>query len=157
MGGATGDEPMNDQAEYLEAKRKPGETYRIVDALDPHEMNTGPFYWRRREEEGLKFAFVAEQKHCNSGGIVHGGLLMTFADMVMCVAGQEGTTDQGVFTISFNSEFIASAKVGETVKARTEVTRRTGRMAFVRADIYTENDLVMTCSAVLRRIPAPMD
>lgn len=148
---------MEHSEDYIASKRQPGQSYRIVDTLDPHEMNTGPFYWRRRDEDGLKFAFVAEQKHCNSGGIVHGGLLMTFADMVMCVAGQEGTNDQGVFTISFNSEFIASAKVGETVKARTEVTRRTGRMAFVRGEIYTENEMVMTCSAVLRRIPAPVD
>mgnify|MGYP002266223795 FL=1 len=100
----------------------------------------------------LRFAFRAEEKHCNSGGIVHGGLLMTFADLMMCAAGTVGTTDRGVFTVSFNAEFMASGNLGEIIKARSEVVRRTGQMVFMRGEIYTDERVILTCSAVLRRM-----
>ncbi|WP_416897591.1 MAG: PaaI family thioesterase [Minwuia sp.] len=144
---------MDKDTDYFERKRKPGDRYRVFDDQDPHEINTGPFYWRKREDR-LRFAFLAEPKHCNSGGIVHGGLLMTFADLMMCGTATQGTDDRGVFTVSFTSDFMASGMEGELIKARAEVVRRTGQMVFVRGEIYTDDKIIMTCSSVLRRIHA---
>ncbi|WP_417516400.1 PaaI family thioesterase [Minwuia sp.] len=144
---------MDKTADYFERKRNPGERYRLFDAEDPHELNTGPFFWRKRDDR-LRFAFMAEAKHCNSGGIVHGGLLMTFADLMMCGTATEGTTDRGVFTVSFNAEFMASGNEGELIKARADVVRRTGQLAFMRGEIYTDDRIILTCSAVLRRMRA---
>lgn len=142
---------MDKDADYFAAKRNPGERYRVFDPKDPHETNTGPFFWRMRDDQ-LKFAFKAEEKHCNSGGIVHGGLLMTFADLMMCAGGTVGTTDRGVFTVSFNADFMASGNRNEIIKARSEVIRRTGQMVFMRGEIYTDERVILTCSAVLRRM-----
>jgi acyl-coenzyme A thioesterase 13 len=144
---------MDRNDDYFERKRNPAGNYRLFDPEDPHEINTGPFFWRKRDDR-LRFAFQAEPKHCNSGGIVHGGLLMTFADLMMCGTATEGTTDRGVFTVSFSSEFMASGNEGELIKARAEVVRRTGQMVFVRGEIYTDDRVIMTCSAVLRRMRA---
>jgi uncharacterized protein (TIGR00369 family) len=144
---------MEQDDDYFARKRNPGASYKLFDPEDPHEINTGPFFWRKRDDR-LRFAFQAEPKHCNSGGIVHGGLLMTFADLMMCGTATAGTTDRGVFTVSFNSEFMASGNEGELIKARAEVVRRTGQMVFVRGEIYTEDRVIMTCSSVLRRMRA---
>lgn len=144
---------MDKDTDYFERKRNPGDSYRLFDAEDPHEINTGPFYWRKREDR-LRFAFQAEPKHCNSGGVIHGGLLMTFADLMMCGTATEGTSDRGVFTVSFNAEFMASGLDGELIKARAEVVRRTGQMVFVRGEIYTDDRVILTCSSVLKRIKA---
>ena len=40
---------------------------------------TGPL-WTRREANGWGYAFVAEARHTNPAGIVHGGMLMTLVD-----------------------------------------------------------------------------
>lgn len=144
---------MDPDKDYFERKRNAGSSYRVFDDMDPHESNTGPFYWRKRDGQ-LRFAFVAEDKHCNSGGIVHGGLLMTFADLMMCGAATEGTTDRGVFTVSFTGDFVASGEKGELIKARAEVVRRTGNMVFMRGEIYADDKIIMSCSSVLRRIRA---
>lgn len=144
---------MDDTTDYFANKRNPGERYRHFDPEDPHEVNTGPFYWRKKDGR-LRFAFRAERKHCNSGGIIHGGLLMTFADLMMCGTATEGTTDRGVFTVSINAELMASGNEGELIKARAEVVRRTGRMVFLRGEIYTDDRVILTCSSVLRRILA---
>ncbi len=142
---------MDRDTDYFAAKRNPGDRYKVFDPKDPHETNTGPFFWRKRDGR-LRFAFEAEEKHCNSGGIVHGGLLMTFADLMMCATGTEGTDDNGVFTVSFNAEFMASGNRGEIIKARAEVVRRTGQMVFMRGEIYTDERVILTCSSVLRRM-----
>lgn len=142
---------MDPDKDYFEHKRNPDERYRIFDPADPHETNTGPFFWRKRNDQ-LRFAFVAERKHCNSGGIVHGGLLMTFADLMMCATATEGTADRGVFTVSFTADFMASGNEGELIKARAEVTRRTSQLVFIRGEIYTDERIILTCSSVLRRM-----
>lgn len=144
---------MEDKTDYFANKRNPDEHYRHFDPEDPHEVNTGPFHWRKKGGQ-VQFAFRAERKHCNSGGIVHGGLLMTFADLMMCGTATEGTDDRGVYTVAFNAEFVASGEEGDLVKARAEVVRRTARMVFIRGEIYTGDGVILTCSAVLRRIRA---
>lgn len=124
--------------------------YRIIDERDPFEVGTGPFYV---PESGDDFHLLlpVEAKHCNASGVVHGGLLMTMADVTVCAAAIRGTSDERAITVSLTADFIAAGQLGDLLEARAEVTHRTGSLAFVRGQIATADRILLTCSAVIKR------
>jgi uncharacterized protein (TIGR00369 family) len=95
----------------------------------------GPM-WRRQAEDGANsLGFVAAAHHANPGGVIHGGMLMAFADeflggMVFLAVGR-----QRIVTIQLNTHFIGAVRVGDFVEATGEILRRTRSLAFVRGII----------------------
>lgn len=132
------------------------ESYQTDAGFDPAEDHIGPFYYRvdkyRADERGWRYAFRADSRHCNASGIVHGGVLMTFADYGLCMQATDHYQNESCLTVSFNSEFVAAAQIGDLVECTAEVTRKTGSMAFVRGEIFTSEQVVMTFSAVVKRL-----
>ncbi len=126
--------------------------YQPYPVRDPFEDGVGPFLYTS-DADGFRAAFQVEPAHCNSGGTVHGGMLMTFADFALCAVAVDGYSDEYPVTVSFSSEFVGAAKTGEFVEFRGEVTRRTGTMAFTRGQIHVGDRVLMNCSAVIRRFP----
>lgn len=119
--------------------------------FDPAEDHIGPFYYRKEGDE-YRYAFLAEDKHCNTQDMVHGGVLMTFADYCLCVEATDNYREENCVTVSFNCEFLSAARVGDFIECRAGVTRRTGSMAFVRGDVHTGDDVIFTFSAVVKRL-----
>ena len=91
----------------------------------------GPFL-ARREGDGWRYGFVAEQRHLNKGGVVHGGMLVSFADDALGAAVWEAVGRRPVTTVQLNTQFIAPVRLGEFVEMRAEVLRRTRTVVFVR-------------------------
>ena len=70
---------------------------RPYDLHDTFDTVVGPFYGRPDPDGHMRCAFRAEQKHMNAGGRMHGGCLMTFADIAMFqIAYQEMEGASGV-------------------------------------------------------------
>ena len=91
----------------------------------------GPFL-ARREGGGWRYGFVAEQRHLNKGGVVHGGMLVSFADDALGATVWEAVGRQPVTTVQLNTQFIAPVRLGEFVEMRAEVLRRTRTVVFIR-------------------------
>lgn len=87
------------------------------------------------DEATGRFAFVAEQKHMNGSGAVHGGMLMTFADVSMSQAARAMFDGKGCNTVSLSCDFVSPGKIGELIESRVRVTRRTRTMAFISAEV----------------------
>ena len=60
--------------------------------------------------------------------------------------------DEKFVTISLNSEFIASAREGDVIEASGELMRSTRSMAFVRGQVQCGAQILLSASAVLKRI-----
>ena len=97
----------------------PIEGYTIYDPIDPFENNAGPFYWRLLNDGSHHFVLRTEERHANAHGLIHGGLMMTMADLTMAVTAK-GDPDDVYVTVSFNSEFVASGHAGDLVEAVDE-------------------------------------
>ena len=123
--------------------------YIIYDPVDPFENEAGPFYWRLSEDGSHHFVLRTEAR--NAYDVIHGGLLMTMADLTMAVTAK-GEADDAYVTVAFNSEFVAAGYAGDLVEARAELVRRTGSMAFVRGHIHVGETTLFVCSAVMKRI-----
>lgn len=124
----------------------------VFDPFDPFEMSAGPFLYRRDADGRLVFSLEILPKHCNSGGIVHGGLMMTMADLTICATARDETDDVRAITVSMNSDFLSGAGAGEVIEARGEVLQRTGTMAFMRASLSVEGRPLLNVNAVIKRI-----
>ena len=119
---------------------------------DPFENNNGPFVYREEEGGKVRCAFRAEKKHMNGGDFMHGGCLMTFADYAMfCIATRELKGEGGV-TLSFSSEFIATAKAGDLIEATGEIVKAGRSVIFLRGEIFTGDRMLMTYSGVIKRV-----
>ena len=125
--------------------------YSIIDPGDPYEVRTGPFYKPDEDDGDPRLCFRVEEKHLNRSGVVHGGLLMSFADTTLCAASVADMDEERTITISMNVEFISAGELGDLVEGRAEITRRTGSLVFVRGTITSGEKILLTASAVIKR------
>ena len=100
------------------------EQFQTEPGFDPAEDHIGPFYFTEEDGE-LHYAFEADQTHCNTHGIVHGGVLMTFADYSLCMQATNHYAQETCITISFNSAFVSAAEIGSMVECNVVTTRKT--------------------------------
>jgi acyl-coenzyme A thioesterase PaaI-like protein len=118
---------------------------------DPAEDHIGPFYYRLLDGE-YEFAFLAGPEHANANDTLHGGVMMTFADYSLCMVATDGYENESCVTVSFSSEFIAAAEVGQVITCKAEVVRKTGSMVFVRGDVRAGEQILLNFSSVVKRM-----
>ncbi len=136
----------------------PGERlvgYQSWDGTDPFEDHAGPFFFKRTETGEVICAFEATPTHCNGGGFLHGGALMTFADFSLFAIGSDVLEGPSV-TVSFNAEFTAAGRAGTIVEARGEVVQNTGSMVFLRGQVYSREEegerILLNFSGIVKRV-----
>ena len=125
--------------------------YETDKGQDPAEDHIGPFYYRR-DGADYEFAFLAGPQHANANNTLHGGVMMTFADYSLCMVATEGYANESCVTVSFSSEFIAAAEVGQLISCKAEVVRKTRSMVFVRGDIRAGEQILLNFSSVVKRL-----
>lgn len=118
----------------------------------PFTTHNGPFYFKVTPD-GVFHGFRARRRHCNGHGIVHGGLLMTFADGLLAAAVWKETRTRMV-TMRMTSDFLAMARPGEWVEGLGQVTMADDGVAFGEARIYVGERTVMTAQALFKLMPA---
>lgn len=104
----------------------------------------GPI-WRRGD--GL-FGFVAADKHRNHIGIVHGGMLTSFADQAMGMTGRRATGEKPHATIEIGMQFVGAVQVGDFVEAHCEVVRQTRSLLFVETKLKVGARVVGSASGI---------
>jgi uncharacterized protein (TIGR00369 family) len=128
-------------------------------ARGPYTTHNGPFF-HRSTPETLEHAFFALKRHCNSLGIVHGGMLSTFMDGVLANAvGREAGTAS--VTVHLSLDFLSMARAGDWVFGDAVVTRQTRDLIFVEGRIRVGTRDVMRASGIFKPVhrradqPAP--
>jgi len=107
----------------------------------------GPM-WRREDDGRPRFGFVVAAKHLNRIGIVHGGMMMTFADQAMGLAASRATGGKRHATIDLGVQFVGAVHPGDFVEARTEVVRITRAVIFMHAKMLVRERIVATASGI---------
>lgn len=99
---------------------------------------SGPIYHRTRDDR-RDFAFRAEGKHGNLVGIVHGGMLATFADRALSIVARDASDGAMCVTIDMSLQFIGAAQIGELIETTPELLRKASSLVFVRG-LLTSGD-----------------
>jgi acyl-coenzyme A thioesterase PaaI-like protein len=118
---------------------------------DAFESGVGPFYMRQDEAGGVICRFVAESRHMNGGGFMHGGCFLTFADFA-CYAITEGLAKGPSVTVNLSGDFLSAARVGDMMEATGEVTRAGGRLIYVRGLITANGKPALSFTSVITRL-----
>ena len=96
------------------ADSKPPEGFEPIVSHSPFGSANGPVF-EKRTQDGWVRGFRVLPHHINAGGSVHGGMLMTFADILLAIAVMEKITPPMV-TVRMTTDFIGRAVLGDWVE-----------------------------------------
>lgn len=106
----------------------------------------GPIYEKNLPEGSWVRGFLVEQKHCNRADIVHGGMLMTFADIFFSRAVLE-VAEPPFVTLRMGCDFVSPAFKGSWVEGRARVTKRGREIIFLEGRITSRDKVVMNVTS----------
>jgi uncharacterized protein (TIGR00369 family) len=116
--------------------------------LSPFNALVGPLYERRREGH-VSIALCIEEKHTNSRGICHGGVLATLADLALgyAMVAQKGGKASFV-TAHLAVDYAGSAKIGDWIQSDVEIQRVGTRLAFANCYLVVGERRIVRASAI---------
>ncbi|MEJ0026739.1 MAG: PaaI family thioesterase [Rhizomicrobium sp.] len=115
--------------------------------IDPFELHIGPVY-EQGEKGAKRFGFRVDKHHVNMNGVVHGGMLMTFADAAFGQAAWDATDRASCVTLNMQSQFLGPAREGDWIEVAPVLTRRTRSLLFLRGDFTVDGAAVYSVSSV---------
>jgi len=122
---------------------------------NPFNELVGPFYVRRRGTD-VSLGLRIEERHLNSRGICHGGLLATLADLALgyaalaagSAAGGPDADRRSFVTVNLSLDFAGSAKLGDWVASEAQVQKTGARLAFINCHLVANGVRIVRASAI---------
>lgn len=111
----------------------------------------GPFY-AMQDGDVFVFRFPTEPKHRNRRGVVQGGALVTFADRCMGIVGRAAAGCDYSATVQMDVHFTGAVTVGDTVELRAQVVRMTKQLIFMRSDIVSNGEVVVSVNGIWKKL-----
>lgn len=130
------------------AAANPPEGFELSSSRGPFTTHNGPYFYKMVDGQICQ-GFRAQERHCNSLGIVHGGMLMAFGDGLLASAVWIESRRRSV-TVRMTSDFTHMVRKGEWVEGKAWVTRAARSVAFAETEIYTGDQLVLRASGVFK-------
>jgi acyl-coenzyme A thioesterase 13 len=118
---------------------------------NPFNQMVGPFY-EKRDGKAVSLGLFIEEKHTNSRGICHGGLLATMADLALgyaCLAaGKTAGGPTSFVTVSLTLDYAGSARPGDWVQSIAEVQKTGSRLAFANCYLVANDVRIVRANAI---------
>ena len=95
-----------------------------------------------------QYEFIIEVKemHLNTGKIAHGGFLATIADAGMGTAAHRVAGDKRCVTINLDMKFISAGLLGDKLKGKVKILKKTNTLIFISCEISNSSDIVASAS-----------
>ena len=121
-------------------------------SLTPHRFSGAiGKTWARGQGAELTLGMLAEEHVANENiGIVHGGALMTFADMALGSAVSQALGGMHCVTAQMQFHFVAAARIGSFITCCPEIVRRTSQLVFLRALVESEGRTLAACDGIFK-------
>jgi len=119
--------------------------------MQTFSVHAGPFY-RREDGPTPGIGFYAKPHHANHGGVVHGGVLMTLADMSLFDICFRSLGQLKAVTVTMNAEFLGPGPIGEFIEAGGEMTMAGNSLLFARGLVTANGKSLLSFSGTLKRI-----
>jgi len=127
------------------------EGFRKIERLSPFNALVGPLY-ERRDGETVSIGLAIEEKHVNSRGICHGGVLATLADLALGYAMLAKSGDKGSFvTAHLAVDYAGAARPGDWIESKVEIQRVGSRLAFANCYLISNQKPIVRASAIFAR------
>jgi uncharacterized protein (TIGR00369 family) len=131
---------------------KPPKGFRALQQLSPFNALVGPLYARRARGKELSVGLWIAEKHGNSRGICHGGVLATLADLSLGYAMHAKTGGKIAFvTAHLAVDYAGSARAGDWIESSVEIQRMGTRLAFANCYLLAGERRIVRASAIFAR------
>jgi acyl-coenzyme A thioesterase PaaI-like protein len=128
------------------------------DGFSPHFRKsplTEPWepLFSRREDRKVVIGLHVREAHCNSRGMLHGGLVAAIADNAMglsCVdvlTAEGRKPERGLVTVSLASDFMGAAKIGQWFEVDTAYVKTGRSLCFAQAFITADGEVIARADA----------
>lgn len=133
----------------------------IPDGFERHFRHSGltdpwePLY-SRKTPGSIQIGLILAEPHCNSRGLVHGGLIAALADNAMgltcaaalMVSGRD--ISKGLVTVSLSTDYCGSGRLGEWLQISPSITKIGGSIAFASAMVAASDQRVASAHATFK-------
>jgi uncharacterized protein (TIGR00369 family) len=121
--------------------------FELFEKASAYSRHIGKVYVRK-EEDGATLIQPTAPHMCNSGGALHGGYMMSFADTAITRAAALAT-DMAPTTLSFAAEFLSAGDPTAPLVTRVEIPRRGKSVAFLRGLIEQDGRALLSYSSTM--------
>ena len=119
----------------------------------PFLSSLGPLY-ARNEGSGVVIGLRIEEKHLNTRGVAHGGMLVTLADSAMgIVIAMSRTPPHPMVTVNLSADFADVARAGDWAEARVDVQKIGKRLAFASCQLWVGEKRILRASGIFAHVP----
>jgi uncharacterized protein (TIGR00369 family) len=101
---------------------------------------------KKINETHYEFIVEVKEMHLNTGKIAHGGFLSTIADTGMGTAAHRVAGDRRCVTINLNVKFISAGQLGDKLKGKVEILKKTKTLVFINCKISNDKEIVVSAS-----------
>jgi uncharacterized protein (TIGR00369 family) len=111
----------------------------------------GPLYGKWTEDR-LALGFRVELRHCNPAQVAHGGMLATFADMLLPIAARfQSKAELGFLpTVNLTCDYLAPAPLGSWVEGRAELVKTTRNLLFAQGLAMADGEPVLRANGIFK-------
>ena len=111
----------------------------------------GPLYGKWSDER-LLLGFTVQTRHCNPGQVAHGGMLATFADMLLPIASRfQGKMDMGFLpTVNLTCDYLAPAPLGSWIEGRADLIKSTKNLLFAQGVATADGQPVLRANGIFK-------
>jgi uncharacterized protein (TIGR00369 family) len=124
------------------------EGYQLLGRGGPFLHLFGPLY-SRVVDGRMVIGIRILEKHLNTRGIAHGGMLVTLADSALgIVLSSSGPEIRPIVTVSLTADFADVARLGDWVEAQVDIQKAGGRLAFASCYLVVGDRRILRASGV---------
>jgi len=132
------------------AAANPPEGYVPIQSNSAFGWENGPIFHKSDPDRYLRGFRVAE-RHINAGGVCHGGMVMTFADVLLASAALK-LVDPPMVTVRMTTDFIGPAYLGDWVEGEASAELMDDNLIAVRGDIRVGDRAVAAISGLFKKL-----
>lgn len=111
----------------------------------------GPIEFCTTPSGAMRFRFHAQDKHRNSGGVVHGGMIMSFADTALGTMIRTGEPTRLQATVQLDVHFIRPTPIGSAVEMECRILRETRSLVFAQGEILVAGNVVASANGIWKK------
>lgn len=109
--------------------------------------------WSKGAFGSRTVALIAHEGIVNDyGAVVHGGALMTFADIALGCGASDALEGGPLVTAQLQYQFAGGVPVGSLVTCAPEVVRRTSQLVFVRGLILADGETAGSADGIFKAL-----
>lgn len=113
----------------------------------------GPLYLKKLDGGGVLLGFRVEPRHCNPMGILHGGMMATFCDMLLPISAHYQSPELArrfLPTIQLQVDYLGPSRLGAWVQGEAQLLRSTRSLVFMQGLVSADDATVARVSGIFK-------